>query len=336
MDNQPDDETKTLLKGGKKVPVRRRRPDRDPSASDPGVDAYTSATISASYASSSASSSSSAAGASALSTGLGVTKDAAGMANMATKVGFDAAHVAADTGFGAGRMVMRAAVRGGAAAAAACVAAGAAGYVSPRWGLGLMAGATALKVAEVGVGIGHWATLKALWASKALTTGALSAATGALGAVGVEDGASLRLLFGDEAGAAMMFVRNMVFDFAGDVPADMTLSRIRQATRALSMLQAAAWRHPRSRRVPSRPSRQSRPTSGSRGSSLSLSQSRRSSDDLDLPAVRRYMRFALGCYGHLGLKALRIVPAIGGPASNEAAIEYMTGIDAAEDVVRCQ
>ena len=48
------------------------------------------------------------------------------------------------------------------------------------------------------------------------------------------------------------------------------------------------------------------------------------------------MRFALGCYGHFGLKALRIVPAIGGPASNEAAIEYMTGIDAAEDVVRCQ
>merc|ERR1712166_464178 len=47
---------------------------------------------------------------------------------------------------------------------------------------------------------------------------------------------------------------------------------------------------------------------------------------LDWHATRRYMRFALAAYGHLGLRAQGIIPLIGGPADNNAAIQHLTGV----------
>ena len=46
--------------------------------------------------------------------------------------------------------------------------------------------------------------------------------------------------------------------------------------------------------------------------------------------VRRNLRFALAAYGHLALKLLGVLPRLGGPAANEAALEHLTGVAAAD------
>ena len=48
--------------------------------------------------------------------------------------------------------------------------------------------------------------------------------------------------------------------------------------------------------------------------------------------VRRYLCFALAAYGHLALKLLGVLPRLGGPATDEAGLEHLTGV-AAVDLV---
>ena len=48
--------------------------------------------------------------------------------------------------------------------------------------------------------------------------------------------------------------------------------------------------------------------------------------------VRRYLCFALAAYGHLALKLLGVLSRLGGPATDEAALEHLTGV-AAVDLV---
>lgn len=238
-----------------------------------------------------------------LSTSLGVAKDALPVASSIAGFGFSVGRWGTDLGFRIGRTCMNGASGG---MVVGGVALGVAGLVSAPVVGGVVVAAGALKLAEKGVGAAHTITLGGIDAGCAVTTGAIDGATYALDRAGVQDGTAVRLMFGPEAGDAMIFIKRMVCDFTGGMPQDMDIKSISTSARALARLQAAVWCPPGSQLA---------------GHALTMPE-----DVVDVP---RYMRFALACYGHLALKVL----GVDCPMDDKAAIGNLTGINPESDML---
>ena len=114
-------------------------------------------------------------------------------------------------------------------------------------------------------------------------------------------GEVVKLAFGDDAGGAMRFVNSLVAEGVISPPEGMDYKQTTEAVRGLAWLQHAA-------KVGESP--------------LAAA----GAQPPNMVATRRYARFALSIYGHLFLRFLRILPVVGGPASDLDAIEHLTGI----------
>jgi hypothetical protein len=241
-------------------------------------------------------------------TALGLARDAVPVASTVTAYSFAAAKRGSAAAAGiSGAMISG----GGTVASAGAAALGATGVVSApvasRVGAGVRVGTAA---AGLSVRSANAATAWGLSAAAAVASATLSTMEYALDAAGVSEGTSVRLAFGDDAGEALLSIQKIV-GIVGMAPPDgMAWHDMAAAARALAWLQATGG-------GATPPPQEGATAAGARAA-------------VHWAQVRRNLRFALAAYGHLALKLLGVLPRLGGPAANEAALEHLTGVAAAD------
>eukprot|EP00947_MAST-08B_sp_MAST-8B-sp1_P002137 g2137.t1 len=165
---------------------------------------------------------------------------------------------------------------------------------------------------ERGVVGAHAITGASLGAGAAATDVALGGADKLFEMSKVPSGGSLRLALGAESGDAVMFIKELAGEIGGP-PDGMSLSEMAAAAGNLAFLQEAA------------------------GLVAPVSSAAAGDDHPDLrdrwPELQRYLKFAIGAYGHLALRFLGILPKLGGPTTNEDAVVALTGVKSEQQLV---
>ena len=222
----------------------------------------------------------------AASAALGITRDAIPLVSTMTGWLFDASAYGAAAGFRAGDTVMGAASNAALTTAAGVAALGAAGVIGLPLVAGVCVSAAAVKAGHLGLSAAAQVTQGGLLLGKRMVEGALETTDQVLEDSGVPSGTTLRLAVGSDASTAILFVRSMCTKFAIDLPPDMNWQQLTAASQALAWLQH---------------------TAGTGGSAQPVHPP---PDTLEWARIRRHLRFALAAYGHLGLKALRVLPVL--------------------------
>ena len=131
---------------------------------------------------------------------LGIARDALPVASTAAHYGFDAAKGGTAAGFGVADAVLGTFSGAAMGTALGVAALGTAGVVSAPVVVGVAVGATAVKLTQWSVGIAGWAVTAGLSFGQSLTTGTLDSTEALLGDLGVPEGTTVRLAFGNDAG----------------------------------------------------------------------------------------------------------------------------------------
>jgi len=244
---------------------------------------------------------------------LGLTRDALPLANRVSDFLFDASAWGARVGFGVGDAVMGAASTAALTTAASVAALGAAGVVGGPVVAGVCVGAAAVKAGQVSLSAASWATQGSLSLGKRMASSAFESTDQLLEHSGVGSGSEkiLRLAVGDEAADALAFMQAMCSDFAIELPPGMNWQQATTAARGLAWLQHAA------------------------GVLAVVTPVAPPPDALEWTRIRRCMRFALGAFGHLALRALRVLPMLDEHRSDVDAIGALVGVRA-EDVIHAE
>ena len=221
--------------------------------------------------------------------------------------------------------------------AAAAVGMACAGIASAEVVGAVVVGAAALKLAEIGVTAAGTVADAALTASRSLTVQAIDATDHILGEYGVPNGVGVKLAFGNDTGEALLCVKQVCDEVGIAMPEGMGLRDLSEAAQAMAWLQHAAGTAcpplpppPPTTMPPRQAPATAPPKSHAHAPAPAPAPARGGGPPtearMDWYATRRYMRFALAAYGHLGLRAQGVIPLIGGPADNNAAIQYLTGV----------
>lgn len=158
-----------------------------------------------------------------------------------------------------------------------------------------------------------------LASGRQVTRSALDAGEAALEAYGIEEGATLRLAVGRDTAQALRFVQALLTDVGMSPPEGMSWSQVTEAARALAWLQSAVHAGERPQRAPPA------------GVAADVA-----AED---PMLLQCLRLSLGCYGHVMLRVLRVLPAwssaTGDAWTDLTALEALSGggLDAARDVL---
>jgi hypothetical protein len=232
---------------------------------------------------------------------LAAARDTIPVASSAASWLFDTSESVASFGFRAGDTLTGLWQASSAAGVVGTAALGAAGVFSAPVAIGVGAlaasGVAAATVTRWGLARASDATRAGLSIGRSATHAALETSEALLEAYGIEAGATLRLAFGRDAAAALVFVQALLLDVGVSPPAGMSWQQTAEAARALAWLQAAAGaaeglQRPLPSAAPACPGNVDRAPS-----------------DVDWARLRRFMRLSLGCYGHVVLRVLRILPA---------------------------
>ena len=232
---------------------------------------------------------------------LAAARDTIPVASSAASWLFDTSESVASFGFRAGDTLTGLWQASSAAGVVGTAALGAAGVFSAPVAIGVGAlaasGVAAATVTRWGLARASDATRAGLSIGRSATHAALETSEALLEAYGIEAGATLRLAFGRDAAAALVFVQALLLDVGVSPPAGMSWQQTAEAARALAWLQAVAGAAEGLQRpLPS-------------AASACPGNVDRAPSDVDWARLRRFMRLSLGCYGHVVLRVLRILPA---------------------------
>ena len=254
---------------------------------------------------------------------LAAARDAIPVASTVSGWMFDASEACTSFGFRAGDTLASVWQASSAAGVVGTAALGAAGIVSAPVALGIGAlaasGAAAATATRLGLATVSSATASGLHLGRTVTNAALESSGALLESYGVEEGEALQLAVGRDAAAALRFVQPLFAEIGVTPPPGMTWQQTVEAARALAWLQNEA---------------------GGADCAASACDAMPAMEN-DWWQLFRCLRLSLGCYGHVVLRVLRILPAwssTGGAWTDLSAMEAVSGggLDVTRDVLVAQ